>query len=829
MKQHGEVTKMEYYQRVYLLGHQDTDEKKRKAFLRDILVFLHSGETLTGKEYTELFFGTLKQFQTRDTKTLRTVFLIIKAIADKASDVMMATSSLAGVVGGSEDQHCRGAAIRTLCSVSTGDMVGDYVRVLEKSLLERRAEIVEAVLGSFLQLTVCEREAASKLCVDVQKAFSPEQRGHHLGFWGLYLQKHSEPVFVSRLLQRAERCSNIPPLMACALIRVFVQMFTENPHRGSAIEFQKFLKARKGGEMVAIEAARAILAVYHTMRVDLGPVKSFLRVLLESSEPASVFAGLRTVEMIAKCDPSEVAPMNGKLVALLSSPHSAISSVAFSVLLQTADEDTVDGLFARISGTMEGFSEEIRMEVLSFLDTLVSQYPRKLDTVFSFFSVLLTSSETQALQSKAVDSIVLIVRRHPSKAREGVEYLCRFIEDCDNTMATVQVLTLLGEYGLDAGCSDSIVRAAYNRMALEGEAVREAAAATLFRIATQTPSLAEDIFSFLRKFEDDDDEAGDCVRVCFSVLAVPAVSPVLSVDSVPSLEELEETLGRYIEGETHSAPVDLSAIEAVSTHTEHFPRAPPPSAVEERRALPFGLGEPFKETRPERISEDTDDVSVSCSKHVFPDAVLFEFVCENVVSGQVVKNVSIDLGPAQTEQRGIDALPSTGPAMSCYVLVPATPSAEAAMCFSPRMTFALFESEDGVVPVEDDPGTEERHSLKEVAVSVADFVSGSGQRRDVSSVWESFEGRPESSECLVLGGVSDIREATEQLLLLLDGDVATDLGQGGVSTVAVHGRSIWAEDYAVLFSLEKKRGAVYLEVTARTSSREFSDALVGLL
>ena len=55
------------------------------------------------------------------------------------------------------------------------------------------------------------------------------------------------------------------------------------------------------------------------------------------------------------------------------------------------------------------------------------------------------------------------------------------------------------------------------------------------------------------------------------------------------------------------------------------------------------LGQPFQSTKPERLTEEETEYSVTLVKHVFESNILLQFTCTNTVAEQVLEKVSVSL------------------------------------------------------------------------------------------------------------------------------------------------------------------------------------------
>ncbi len=62
-----------------------------------------------------------------------------------------------------------------------------------------------------------------------------------------------------------------------------------------------------------------------------------------------------------------------------------------------------------------------------------------------------------------VDSILLLIREIPEATEPGLSHLCEFIEDCEFTVLSVQILFLLGKEGPKTQNPAKFIRSASDR------------------------------------------------------------------------------------------------------------------------------------------------------------------------------------------------------------------------------------------------------------------------------------------------------------------------------------------------------------------------------
>ncbi|MQK22478.1 hypothetical protein EI013_29360, partial [Escherichia coli] len=88
-----------------------------------------------------------------------------------------------------------------------------------------------------------------------------------------------------------------------------------------------------------------------------------------------------------------------------------------------------------------------------------------------------------------VDSIVILIRDIPDAKEIGLLHLCEFIEDCEFTYLSTQILHFLGVEGPKTSDPSKYIRYIYNRVHLENATVRASAVSTLAKFGAAVDAL----------------------------------------------------------------------------------------------------------------------------------------------------------------------------------------------------------------------------------------------------------------------------------------------------------------------------------------------------
>eukprot|EP00951_Prasinocladus_malaysianus_P004619 scaffold32534_cov33-Prasinocladus_malaysianus.AAC.2 len=92
----------------------------------------------------------------------------------------------------------------------------------------------------------------------------------------------------------------------------------------------------------------------------------------------------------------------------------------------------------------------------------------------------------------------------------GLGHLCEFIEDCEFTYLSTQILHVLGTEGPKANDPAKYIRYIYNRIILENATVRAAAVSSLAQFGAECEALRPRVTTLIRRaLHDNDDEVRD--------------------------------------------------------------------------------------------------------------------------------------------------------------------------------------------------------------------------------------------------------------------------------------------------------------------------------
>lgn len=160
--------------------------------------------------------------------------------------------------------------------------------------------------------------------------------------------------------------------------------------------------------------------------------------------------------------------------------------------------------------------------------------------------------------------------------------MCEFIEDCEFTYLSTQILHLLGAEGPKTQDPAKYIRYIYNRIILENATVRAAAVSSLAQFGADVEGLRPRVTTLIRRaLHDNDDEVRDRATLYLKQLEGLAGGPesVRNHLHLP-LRNLEATLKAYVSNPSDD-PFDL-VISHLLTHAFHADAFEPPGKCDAR-------------------------------------------------------------------------------------------------------------------------------------------------------------------------------------------------------------------------------------------------------
>ena len=379
-----------------------------------------------------------------------------------------------------------------------------------------------------------------------------------------------------------------------------------------------------------------------------------------------------------------------------------------------------------------------------------------------------------------VNAIVTLIKAVPETAESSLLHLCEFIEDCEFTMLSTQVLHLLGELGPTTSAPARYIRFIYNRVMLENSAVRAAAIGSLSKFAASCPSLRAPIVSLLKRgLDDEDDETRDRTSILVNLLENameenPYVAPAEDAEEIPadepvpgdtaafvmlegmpmSFDKLRRSLNAYqsnpgamdsneiltfsslpivedtLEDNTSSQDMngdDGFGITSADVANEVAKEKVDPAAAVYAIPELASLGRVFRSSAPVALTESETEYVVTCIKHIFETHIVLQVKVQNTIDDQRLENVTIMLENDGEMFEITGEIPAEsikyGDTIDCFTVlqrnldVPIETSA-----FTCTLHFNVVQVDPASGEDESEP-FEEEYPLEDLEITTADYMA----------------------------------------------------------------------------------------------------------
>lgn len=787
---------------------QAVRENPRKCctVIAQLLHLQNTGQYLVATEATEVFFGVTKLFMSDDASLRRMVYLFIKDVAETCDpdDVIIVTSCL------TKDMTCdvdlyRGNALRVLVRIVDAAMLGAIERYVKQAIVDASGQVASSALVSASHLFSGSPECAAVvrrwISETTEATSSPTEMVQFHAMQLLYQIKSHDRLGVSKLVAQfsqraATNQSNAlrSPLALVLLVRYTAKLLgdevADGKHAGSYQEASSqtvktglhFLEAslRHKSELVVYEAARAICHLPGAAPQDLSSAIGTLQLFLSSPKPVARFAAIRTLATVANQHPRAVSKCNEDLEALIADSNRSIATLAITTLLKTGSENSIERLLKQISAFLTEIADEYKITVVRSLQKLCLTYPAKHRVLVGFLSNFLREEGGFEFKRSIVNSIISLIRAVPESTESSLLHLCEFIEDCEFTMLSTQILHLLGELGPTTSAPPRYIRFIYNRVILENSAVRAAAVSALTKFAAACPSLRTSIMTLLkRSLVDEDDETRDRAAIAVATLEdamakFPYEAPaedaeVVSEDNPAAddpaayvlletlpmkFDKLERSLKVYMSQPAlmdSAEPITVQALPVVEDAPATMVKAsssmdeadmgddlngvePVKVEVVDPAAVVYAipelahLGRVFRSSTPVHLTESETEYVVQCTKHIFQSHVVLQFSVQNTIEDQRLDNVTVLVDDSEAElfsASGEIACEGIkyGETKNCFTILERNTEAPLAPNhFTCELRFTVVQVDPATGEEEGDT-FEEEYPLEDLEISTSDFMA----------------------------------------------------------------------------------------------------------
>mmetsp|Transcript_9822 Transcript_9822/g.22413 ORF Transcript_9822/g.22413 Transcript_9822/m.22413 type:complete len:891 (-) Transcript_9822:151-2823(-) len=860
------VDKAHVIQEARMFNDPNVDPARCIQLMTKLLYLLGKGENFSSKESTEsIFFPMTKLFQSKDEKLRRMMYLVIKELKPDSDCVIIVTSTLTKDMNATNDLF-RANAIRVLCTITDTAMLTAIERYLKQAIVDKQPLVASAALVAGMKLMKSNPDVVKRWVNEINQAANDKSsqmvQYHALSL--LYNIKKTDRLAVSKLVAQLSKTQLKSPLAQCLLIRYTVTVMTEgNTQDRSYYEFlENCLRHRS--EMVIFEAARAICQLPNVSQRELTPAITVLQLFLSSPKPSLRFAAVRALNRVAMAFPLTVTSCNLDLENMISDSNRSIATLAITTLLKTGSESSVDRLMKQISSFMSEIADEFKIMVVDAIRALCLKYPQKHRVLINFLSTILREEGGFEFKKAITDTMLALINDIPDAVEPGLLHLCEFIEDCEFTYLSTQILHVLGKRGPKTSHPGRYIRHIYNRIILENATVRSAAVTSLAKFGAQVPSLRSNIITLLRRcVHDADDEVRDRSTFYGTILATES-EPLIKkyiVDVVPQkLDGVQKAIEDYIEASDFSTSFNFAKAVTMPIHvaTKEVKKTPQQavaevaanagSSIASKRhetgtiyadllnQIPefAGFGALFTSSPPVNLTESEAEYVVTCIKHVFPEYIVFHFNIKNTMEEEQLENVCVELdlsdspGCSFVASIPSDAIKFEQPGMA-YVAIRRSKAMANLFLKNCKLTFLRKEYDPSSGEVAPD-GDEDDYPLDEIEVGLADYTKPLSLP-DFRSAWDAMTPDNDLSQVFRLEKYKSISDAVVAIQETLGMEACEN--SASVSSAARQHRlllsGVLLGELAVLVRADLRTSAsnvVEMKLIIRSQTPEVSEAVL---
>jgi coatomer protein complex subunit gamma len=725
-EEHYVVDRTAVLQESRLFDERHLDANKCVGVLSRLLMLINQGEELADNEVSTLFFRVSKLFQSQDTLMRRLVYLMLKELKPKEDVSFIVVSSLTQDFSRSND-HFKANALRVLMHVLDPSLLAQNERYVKTALVDRSEAVAKAAMIVGIHFMRSCSEVVKRWVAEVQDKLSGKSNSlHFIALVLLYSIKRNDPVALIKLLSAMTRNFNHSPLAHMQQVRYCVECLrTLQVEQSVQQAILTFLETslHKPYDILVLEAARGILELGEIARPKHPAALSSLSAFLSSNKSSSRFAALRTLHNYSMKCPEDVATLYTELEPLINDSNTSIATLAISTLLRISEGSNVDTLLQKITAYMNEISDEFKQDIICSIKGLAVRSPKVARQLLSFMGASLTPGATFPLKHTIVKCFLEILRELPEIKDLVLLNLAEFCEECDSEILQAHILHVLGEHGPHSEIPTKLFRSVYNRLVLDGEAVR-AAAVTCAAKFGGVPELQVTVVNLLTQFEEDpDDEVRERACACLNSLRAgrPArLNPIRLSEIESAARKCKESNEFFSLG---TQPISKAKAAEVLTHAQ--------AVVEEDSILTFlkQFGPITSSSSAVMLTEKTAEYVVRLTKHLLPEHIGLQFSVDNTMDSVALADVHVQLqlyNSPFVSVLGLDEGVVERPAerinpkeIASVFVVLKKPSSAAVCSVAASLKFRVLELEgQEVIAAYDD-----EYQIEHVAFSLADFAT----------------------------------------------------------------------------------------------------------
>ncbi|KAH7650326.1 coatomer SEC21 gamma subunit like (beta adaptin) [Cryptosporidium bovis] len=511
------------------------NSKKCCDVLTKILNMINCGEKLTDQEWSDLFFGITRLFQSNNQELRRLVYLAIKSLKVSESEAFVVISSLIKDMNSNNDCY-RANSLRVISKMADGTMIGQIERYLKSAIVDKNSFVASSAL-------ICGYNLALRGHADIPRRWLNEiseciqGRDGMVQYHAIILLlelRNNDRLAIQKITEMLCKLPIKSSYSECLMLRQMKNLFMlmKNQELSEDLTwiidgFHTMLRSRN--EIVLLEAAIGatdIMKYLHEQQdqraigfIDTNQITNSLQMLLNSTTPVARFSAVRILNTLADVNPNIVFKCQHELEPLLNDSNRVVATLVLTILLKVAQENNLDKLVKQIPTFISDISDGGKKDIVKASKNLILKYPNRHKSILSFLSTNLREEGSLEFKSYVIDTLFEISDEIPSILENILYHICETIEDCEYPVIIIRILGFLGKNIPKANNPSRYVRYIYNRLILESSAVRAASIDALARIALSCEDIKGDIKTLLHVCSvDNDDEVRDRTNIYSKII-----------------------------------------------------------------------------------------------------------------------------------------------------------------------------------------------------------------------------------------------------------------------------------------------------------------------
>ncbi|MES1920723.1 hypothetical protein MHBO_002363, partial [Bonamia ostreae] len=341
---------------------------------------------------------------------------------------------------------------------------------------------------------------------------------------------------------------------------------------------------------------------------------------------------------------SKIKTFKSEIEFLVDSPNKNIASLAMNTLFKIGDKSSLSLLLETLSQRISNLPETMKLELLSTVTIACQKYPLKLNELVKIMSRILQNEPNFKPKQFIVTEFEKIIESDDKLREICLANLCDFIEDCEYSDLTLQILNIIGTNAVRSKTPSNYIRYVYNRITLELPLVRCAAVDALANIGKTVPALANYVKVLIQKcLNDSDDDVRDRAIINLAFFNIENdVNNNLKQFTSGFLDNLEYSAEIFLKENNKETFTMNNLKEKPKTKEDQKQKEIIENFEEKNDFAKIGdFGEKLKTTDFEKLTEIESEYFTECRKHIFGLKIVLEFRIKNEVENSILDKIKI--------------------------------------------------------------------------------------------------------------------------------------------------------------------------------------------